>query len=154
DSLAAHGWYIDRFSFSRTVAHRTGADLPIPPAVHKVVRFFPAYCIQLHELFGKVYLVLDYTCQGLSVLKAHEVARDVRPEYLIGRSCVAQLESWRSGRVVTADAQWITIHFFDNEEEKRVQANRVIPNLPLAQIEAVLRAQGVSFDLHGTIKRY
>jgi predicted HTH transcriptional regulator len=154
DSLAAHGWYIDRFSFSRIVAHRTGADLPIPAAAHKVVRFFPAYCIQLHELFGRLYLVLDYTCQVLSILKAHEVARYVRPEDLVGRSCVAQTDTWRSGRIVTAEAEWIIVHFFDNEEEKQVQVNRVIPNLSLAQIEGILHAQGVSFDLHAAIKKH
>jgi hypothetical protein len=153
DSLAAHGWYIDRFSFSRIVAHRTGADLPIPQAAHKVVRFYPAYCIQIHEFFRRPYLAVDYTCQVLNVLKAHEVGRHIGSEDLIGRSCVAQTESWRTGRIVTADAEWGTVHFFDNEEENKVQVNRVIPNLSLAQIETILHAQGVSFDLYGSIKK-
>jgi predicted HTH transcriptional regulator len=153
DSLAAHGWYIDRFSFSRIVAHRKGVDLPISTAAQKVLRLFPAYCIQIHELFGRAYLVVDYACQVLSVLKVNEVCRHLTADELLGRGCVAQDETWRTGKIVAADTEWVTVHFFDNEEEKRVQVNRVIPNLSLAQIEAVLHAQNVTFDLHEAIKK-
>jgi predicted HTH transcriptional regulator len=154
DSLAAHGWYIDRFSFSRIVAHRTGADLPVPTAARKVLRFFPAYCIQLHELFGRLYLTVDYTCQVLSILKAHEVSRHLGSGNLVGRGCVAQQGAWRSGKIVSAADEWITVHFFDNEEEKQVQVNRVIPKLSLTQIETILQAQLIAFDFHGTIKKH
>ncbi len=153
DSLAAHGWYIDRFSFSRIVAHRKGADLPISKPAQKVLRLFPAYCIQIHELFGSAYIVVDYTCQVLSVQRLNEVSGYLASEEIIGRCCVAQIDSWRAGRIVAADAEWVTVHFFDNEQEQRVQVNRVIPNLSLAQIEAVLQAEGISFDLHGAIKK-
>lgn len=153
DLLAAHDWYIDRFSFSRIVAHRRGADLPIPPAVHKMLRFFPAYCIQIHELFGRAYLTVDYTCQVLSVLRAHEVGRHLPSEDLVGRGCEAQVGSWLKGRIVTATAEWVTVHFLDNELEKQVQANRVIPHLSLAQIETILQAQHIAFDLYEAIKK-
>ena len=153
DSLASHGWYIDRYSFSRIVAHRKGADLPIPQAAQKVLRLFPAYCIQIHELFGRAYLVVDYACQVLSVQRVNEVCGHLAAADIVGRCCVAQTDSWRTGRIVTADAEWVTVHFFDNEQEQKVQVNRVIPNLSLAQIEAVLKAERITFDLHGAIKK-
>jgi hypothetical protein len=145
---------IDRFSFSRIVAHRTGVYLPIPPTVHKLVHFCPAYCIQIHEMFGSAYISVDYTCLILSVLKAHEVSQYISPEELVGKHCVAQQESWRAGKIVAADTEWIMVHFFDNEEEKQIQVNRVIPSLSLAQIETIIQTQGISFDLHGTIKKH
>jgi predicted HTH transcriptional regulator len=154
DSLVAHGWYIDRFSFSRVVAHRTGLDLPIPSAVRKTIRFYPAYCIQVHEMFGRACISVDYTCQVLSVLKALQVSQHLGVEELVGRRCVAQLASWRAGKIVAADAEWIMVHLFDNEEERQFQLDRVIPNLSLAQIDTILQAQGISFDLHGTIKKH
>lgn len=154
DSLAANGWYIDRFSFSRLVAHRKGADLPVPVSARKFVHFYPAYCIQLHEFHGRAYLSVDYTCQVLSVCKAHEAMRHLPPESLLNRGCVAQTETWRNGRVVAADAEWVTVHFFDNEEERPVPADRVIPNLSLRQIEELLRRERISLDLHGTVKRH
>jgi predicted HTH transcriptional regulator len=154
DSLAAHRWYIDRFSFSRIVAHSTGIELPIPPIVRKTIRFYPAYCVQIHEMFGRAYMSVDYTCQVLSVLKAHEVSQHIGVEKLVGKRCTAQLESWRAGRIIAADTEWITVHFFDDEEENQVQVNRVIPSLSLAEIDTILQAQMVSFDLHGTIKTH
>lgn len=154
DSLIAHGWYIDRFSFSRIVAHRKGADLPIPSAVQKVLRLYPTYCIQVHELFGRAYVVLDYECRVLSILKLNDAYRHLASDDMVGRSCVAQADAWRPGKIVAADSEWATIHFFDNEEEKKVQVNRVIPNLSLGQIEVVLRAEHISFDLHGSIKKH
>lgn len=154
DSLAAHGWHIDGFSFSRIVTHRTGVELPSPPAARKIVRFYPAYCTQIHEMFGRTYISIDYTCQVLSVLKANEVLQYLGIEDLIGRRCIAQLESWQAGRIVSVNSEWIKVHFFDDEVESQVQPNRVIPNLSLAQIRTILLAQSISFDLHGTIKRH
>jgi len=153
DSLAAHGWYIDRFSFSRIVAHRKGANLAISNPAQKVLRLYPAYCIQIHELFGSPYLVVDYTCQVLSVQRLNKVSGYLASEEIIGRCCVAQTDSWRTGRIVAADSEWATVHFFDNEQEQRVQVDRVIPSLTLAQIESVLQAEKISFDLHGAIKK-
>jgi predicted HTH transcriptional regulator len=151
--LVAHDWYIDRSSFSRTVAHRKGVLLPVPPAVSKVIHFYPGYCIQIHEMFGRAYISIDYTCQVLNVLKAHDVIQHIQVEELAGQNCVAKIESWRTGKIVNADAEWVTVHFFDNEEEKQVQVNRVIPKLSLAQIETILRERNLSFDLHGAIKK-
>jgi predicted HTH transcriptional regulator len=154
DSLLGNGWYIDRSSFSRIVTHRTGADLAIPENVRKIIRFYPAYCIQIHELFGRAYISVDYTCQVLSVVRANELGDHLPIEHTVGRICVAQSDSWRTGRIVTVDAEWITVHFFDSEDDQRVPASRVIPHLSLAQIEAVLRSRGIRFDLYGTIKKY
>lgn len=154
DSLAAHQWYIERSSFSRLIAHRTGADLPISTAAKKAIRFYPSYCIQIHEMFGRAYLSVDYTCRVLSVLKANEIGQHIQLNDFVDRACVAQMKSWRSGRVVSADAEWITVHFFDNEEEAQIPASQVIPNLSLGQIGVVLQALGISIDLHGTIKKY
>lgn len=154
DSLAVHGWYIDRFSFSRIVAHRTGADLPIPSVARQIVRFYPAYCFQIHEMFGRVYISIDYTCLVLNILNASQVKQYLSVESLIGQRCIAQLDSWRPGKIVTVDNEWIVVHFFDNEEEMQVQINHVIPNLSLAQISTILQARSISFDLQGTIKKH
>jgi predicted HTH transcriptional regulator len=154
DSLAAHGWYIDLFSFSRIVAHRTGVDLPIPVSVRKAIRFYPTYCFQIHEMFGRAYISIDYACRVLSVLKAHEVGQHLDTAQIVGQGCIAQSGSWRTGKIVAADAEWITVRFFDNEEEQQVQVNRVIPSLSLSQIESILMALRISFDLYGTIKEY
>lgn len=154
DSLTTHGWYIDRSLFSRVVTHRTGVDLPIPIAVRKIIRFYPAYCIQIHEMFGRAYISIDYTCQVLNVLKANETRHYLGDGDILGKRCIAQLASWRAGKIVAVDNEWIKVHFFDNEEEKQVQVNRVIPYLSLAQISTILQAQSISFDLHGTIKKH
>jgi hypothetical protein len=50
--------------------------------------------------------------------------------------------------------EWVTVHFYDNQEDRQVQADRVIPNLPLRQIEELLRHERISFDLHGTVKKH
>ncbi len=154
DSLAAKGWFIDRFSFSRIVAHRKGNELSIPPLVKQFLRVYPTYCSQIHELFGRFYLVLDYECRILSVLRLNQVFRFLSVTDTVDRNCVAQVEGWRHGRIISADPEGANIHFFDNEEEKWVQVDRVIPNLSLGEIEAVLKAERISFDLHGTIKKH
>lgn len=154
DSLAAHNWYIDRFSFSQIVAHRKGIDLAIPPDIKKVLRLYPAYCIQIHEMLGRAYVSVDYTCQVLSVLKGNEIGEYIPIEDLAGQRCSARLEDWQVGRIVSADAEWMSIYFFDTEEEKQVQLDKVIPSLSLTQIEFILQEKKITFDLHGAIKKY
>ena len=154
DSLGVRGWYIDRFSFSRITVHRTGVELPIAPAARRLIRFYPAYCIQIHELHGKPFLSIDYTCQVLSILKSHEVMRHVPAANLVDRRCVAQIGSWREGRIIAADSEWMTIYLFDEEEEHQIRADQVIPHLSLGQIEDLLQRERVSFDLHGAVKKH
>jgi hypothetical protein len=154
DSLAAHNWYIDRFSFSQIVAHRKGIDLAISLDVKKVLRLYPAYCIQIHEMLGGAYVSVDYTCQVLSVLKGNEVGEYLPLEDLVGQRCSARLENWQTGRIVSADAEWMSVYFFDTEEEKQVQLNKVIPSLSLTQIEFILQEKKIIFDLRGSIKKY
>lgn len=154
DALIAHDWYIDRFSFSRVIAHRKGVSLLIPAHIEKIVRFYPAYCIQIQEMFGQAYISVDYTCQVLSVLRANKVTHFIKVEDLIGKVCVAYVESWRTGRIVAIDAEWVLVHFFDNDKENKVKINQVIPNLSLTQIESILRIQNISFDLYEAIKKH
>lgn len=154
DSLVATDWYINRFSFSRIVAHRTGVELPVPVAVRKFLHLYPGYCFQIHELKSRLFLSIDYTCQVLSILKAHEALRYLAAEDVIGHGCVAHADSWRPGRLLAADAEWCLVHFFDSEEELKVASTRVIPTLSLAQMGSVLGAEGISFDLHTAIRRH
>ncbi|ASC71902.1 hypothetical protein XM38_028560 [Halomicronema hongdechloris C2206] len=154
DTLSAHNWHIDRFAYSRIVAHRRGVDLPIPTNVKSVVRFYPAYCLQVHELLGNVYLSVDYTCQVLNVLKVHEVVQHLSCGVLIGKRCNAYSESWQSRKIVSLDTEWAIIYFFDSNEEKQVQLDKVIPNLSLTEIEAILQSRNTSFDLHRAIKTH
>jgi predicted HTH transcriptional regulator len=154
DSLAAHGWYIDRFSFSRIVAHRTGADLPIPANVRRLMRFFPAYSLQVHEMFGRPYVSIDYTCRVLNVLRANELVQHMRLESLVGSHCVAQTDSWHSGKITVIDSERVTVHLFDGDEEIQVPTSKVIPSLSLALLESLLQTQHIAFDLFGSIKKF
>ncbi len=154
DKLAASQWYIDRFSFSRLTVHRIGVELPIPASARRVVRFFPAYSIQIHELHGNPYLTVDYTCQVLSVRKAQDVLQHLPESSVVNCRCVAQTNSWRNGKIVSVDPEWVTVHFFDDEEERQVRADRVIPHLSLGQIQELLQREGITFDLHAAVKKH
>src|SRR5262249_25107045 len=100
------------------------------------------------------YLSVDYTCQVLNVKKATEVLRHLPAEALANCRCVAQAGAWRAGRIVAADSEWATVRFFDDDQEQQVQADKVIPNLGLGQIEELLQRERAAFDLHATIKKH
>ncbi len=154
DSLAAHGWYIDRFSFSRIVAHRKGADLPISTAAQKVLRLYPAYCIQIHEMFGRAYLVVDYTCQVLSVLRLNEFCRHLASGGIVGRGCVAQADTWRPGRIVGSGFG------MGHDPLLRQRGGEAGPSesghpepVPWLRSRRCCKLEHISFDLHGSIKK-
>lgn len=154
DSLIAKEWYIDRCSFSRIVAHRRGAELPIPAAARKVVRFYPSYILQLHEFFGRHYLSIDFTCQVLNICKVPKLLQQLPASALVNRVSVANIAGWQACRLLSIDAEWVTVKTFEGDTEKRLLGKEVIPHLPLRLIEQVLHHDGVSLDLHAAIKKH
>lgn len=154
DVLVAKGWYIDRFGFSRIIAHRRGTELELPGNVKKFLRFYPAYEFQVREYFDSFYLCVDYKCHVLNVRKLNELAPHFSSEELMDRRCVASKDGWREGRLVSFDNEFATVYFFDTEGQEQVSVNAVIPSCSLGMIETLLQKERVSFDLFGTIKRY
>ena len=153
DSLVANGWYIDKFAFSRIIAHRRGSDLDIPGNVKRLLRFYPAYEFQIRDYFDTFYLCVDYKCHVLNVRKLNELAHHFSNEELTDRRCVADKDGWREGRLVSFDNEFASVYFFDTEGQEQVPAGVVIPNCSLGMIETILQKEEVSFDLFGTIKK-
>ena len=154
DVLVANDWFIDRFEFSRIVAHRRGVELDTPANVKNVLRFYPAYEFQIREYFGRFYLCLDYKCQVLNVQKLAILAQQLPHDTLINRRCIANKGEWREGRIVDFESEFAQVHFFDTEAEEQLPTHSVIPNCPLSMLEDSLRQAGVQFDLSAAIKRH
>ena len=154
DVLVAHGWHIDRFGFSRIVAHRRGADLEAPPAVTHHLRFYPAYEFQVRQYHDSFYLCVDYRCQVLNIRRLHDLAKHVPIEGFLDHRCIADKGGWREGRLVAKNEEFATIRFFDSEAEEQVLCTAVIPYCSLSVLETLLQKEGITFDLSGTIKKY
>jgi len=151
-SLQAKDWYIDRSSFSRTVVHRRGNELSVLPAVRAYLRLYPAYILQLQECFGRLYLCIDYQCEVLNVRRLNLLLRHLPKDTLLQKTCMAQAEKWRRGRIVEIQADWTVVHFFDTEATEPIPSSEVIPNLSTREIETLLRSEKVDFDLHAAVK--
>ena len=154
DVLAGNGWYIDRFSFSRIVAHRRGTELDVPHNVRTMLRFYPAYEFQIRQYFERLYLCLEYKCQVLNIQKLAVIGRQLPEDTLINRRCVANSGQWREGRIVEFDSEFAKIHFFDMETEEQIPVESVIPSCSLSMIEQLLQSSRVSFDLSSALKRH
>jgi len=154
DVLAAKGWFIDRFGFSRIVAHRRGVELHIPTSVKNVLRFYPAYEFQVREYFERFYLCLDFKCQVINVQKLAVLAQQFPQDMLMGRRCIANKGEWREGRIVDFESEFATVHFFDTEAEEQIPTNSVIPSCSLSMLKESLREAGVTFDLSAAIKKH
>lgn len=154
DALVADGWFIDRFGFSRIVAHRKGIELDAPKNVKKVLRFYAAYEFQFREYFERFYLSVDYKCEVLNVQTLAVLGRILPHEALINLRCVARKGDWREGRIFKIGPEFATVHFFDTDADDEIPTDSVIPSCPLRLMEEALRQAGVQFDLSAAIKRH
>lgn len=154
DVLSANGWFIDRFGFSRIVAHRRGVELDIPANVRNILRFYPAYEFQIREYFGRFYLCLDYKCHVLNVQKLAVLAQQLPHDALINGRCVANKGGLREGRIVDFESEFARVYFFDTEAEEQLPTDLIFPSLPLPMLEESLRQAGVTFDLSAAIKKH
>ncbi len=154
DILRAHDWYIDRFSFSRIIAHRRGASLDIPQAAASILRFYPAYVFQVRQYWGSYYLCVDYTIQVLNVRRLNALTPHFQLSEFIGRMCVAEFDGWKEGKIIASDGEWVTVLFFENEKEAKLPAASIVPHCSLSLLDRLLKVEGVSFDLHKAVKRF
>jgi len=154
DVLTAKGWFIDRFGFSRIVAHRRGIELDIPANVKTILRFYPAYEFQIREYYKRFYLCLDYTCQVHNVQKLSVLAQQLTRDTLLNRRCIANKGGWREGKILDFDSEFSKIHFFDTEREEQLSIDSIIPLCTLSMLEESLLKTGVKFDLPETIKKH
>ncbi len=155
DALLANGWYVDRVSYGRLIAHRQGRAFSIPDNVSAIVRFYPAFTLQLRQYWNKMYLGVDYSVEVKSALPVQELLNDLELVTLIGKSAVAFWGgAWHRGRIEAIDELSVRIVFHDYELDAQVRLDKVIPSLSLNQIQQVLKRRAVSFDIHKTIKQF
>ena len=154
DVLIANGWFVDRFGFSRIVAHRKGSELYIPETVRKIVRFYPAYEFQIREYFKRFYFCLDYKCQVLNVQNLAVLSEQLPNETLINKHCFAKKGEWREGKIVDFSSDLAKVHFFDTETDEQLPTDLVIPNCSLSMLKKSLQHANVKFDLSAAIKKH
>ncbi len=154
DVLAGNGWYIDRFRFSRIVAHRQGIQLDVPSDVAAILRFYAAYEFQIRQYLGHYYLCLDYKCQVHNVQRLDVVGKQFEKDKLVNRPCVVYDAGWREGKIVDFNSELARIFFFDTESQQWVAADSVIPYCSLEMLKISLQKAGISFDLSQTIRKY
>jgi len=154
DALKGNNWYIDRFRFSRILAHKRGKPLNIPHEVNHVLRIFPAFEFQIRQYLSYFYLCIDYKCQVLNVQPLSNLCHQFDTSQLNHRLCVANDGGWRDGKIIEFDPKFATIFFFDTESDDRVATTSVIPSLSLKMLKLSLNKADIPFDLHQAIKRY
>jgi len=155
DALEADGWYIDHAKHGRLVAHRRGQHLRTPAGVAEVVRFFPAYSLQLRHHWGRPYLCVDFSLEVKSVQTVRDLLTDLPPEVVVGKRAVVRWKgTWSPGKIVAVDPEWVRVYLFDYEREEQLPSGNVIPNLSLNAIQRMLVSKGLKFDLHRAVKQF
>ena len=154
DTLSARGWYVDRFRYSRIVAHRQGGHLNLPSLVQPFIRFYPAYEMQLREYSDNFYLAIDYTLEVKNIQSVRDLLEYLTSNELEGRLAVAQQESWQRGRIKSVNDELTLVYFFDLDRELHIPNRKVIPDLPPSLQKKVLKNANMRFDLSHEIKRH
>jgi len=155
DALMAKGWYVDKFSFSRIIAHRLGSDINIPAKVKNIVRFYPAYIFQIRKYWNHYFLCLDYTLEVKNVRNLQMLIKF--PEFvkeLIGKRAIAYGSSWRPCRILTITDEWTQVSFEDFNQEIQLPNNKIIPALSKEAMARLLTLEGIDFDIHRAIKQH
>lgn len=154
-TLQSQDWFIDSQRFGRIVAHRRSSDIAIPQAVSSILRFYPAYSMELRSHFGQYYLCVDYVLVVKNVRTMQKLLADMPASELVNRRAVAQVEQeWLPGRIVSVDTEWSVIYLYDLSEEKPVPNTKIIPDLPSPVLKQLLQKHRLFFDLHREIKKH
>ena len=155
DALVGNGWFIDRFSFGRIVAHQKGISLPLSPDVEKIAKIYPAYEFQVRQYAEKLYLCIDYKAELKNIVKIDRLLQDITADELIAKYAVAEYsEQWERGRILEIDSGTTKLTFFDLNIEVDLPNNKVIPSLSKITIKKILNSQNITHDLDQKIKEH
>jgi predicted HTH transcriptional regulator len=153
--LKADDWFIDSQRYGKIVAHRRASDIPLPPAVASLLRFYPAYSMELRAHFGQYYLCIDYVLEVKNVRTVQKLLHDLPITELINRRANAQVDQeWLPVKIVAVEGEWMTVYLYDQDAEKAVASSKVIPELPLPVLKQLLQKHRAFFDLHREVKRH
>ena len=153
DSLSSNGWYIDRFRFSKIVAHRQGMQIALPQ-VNQWVRLYPAYVFQLRQYARSYFLCIDYRLEVKNVQTVRDLCAYFEVETFTSKSAAIKWNGWQRGKIISVADEWTNVYLFDFDQEVQVPSNSVIPALSNTQIEDILQRNGIRFDLSRAIKRH
>ena len=154
-ALLEHGWFIDRLSFGRIVAHRIGYSLPMSPQVERIVRIYPAYKMQVRQYADNLYLCVDYTAELKNILTVDRLLLHFSVKELISKHAIGYHEGqWKRGRILEIDSETIKLDLFDFNIEVYLLNNKVIPSLGKTQILKILKDQNITHNLDEKIKEH
>ena len=153
DSLEAKGWYIDRYKFSRIIAHRRGVSIPLPPDVSRFLGFYSAYSFQLREYIGNLYLVVDYTLTVRNIKNVRDLLSQVAQQDLIDKTAIGKFKGWQRGKIVSANHEFTRIYIFSYDSEAQISSDQVYPDLPISYISKLLIDKRINFDISKEIKK-
>ena len=155
DALLGHGWFIDRFSFGRIVAHRKGISLSLSPKVETVAKLYPAYEIQVRQYAENLYLCVDYKVELKNILKIDSLLKYISGNELLGKYAVAYYAGqWEYGRILEIDSETTKLAFSHLNTEFDFPNNKVTPSLKKTEIKHILREQNITHNLDEKIKEY
>jgi len=152
DALIGNGWYIDKFAFSRIMAHQKGVELDASPDVKSILKLFPAYEFQVRQYFDHFYLCVDYKCHVQNTQRLHRVIDQFQADNLINLKCIANYTGWREGRIIELNSEFALIFFYDSESKQQVPTHLVIPHLPIEMLKMTLDKAGIQYNLSQAIR--
>lgn len=155
DALLNHGWFIDRFSFGRIVAHRQGTSLPLSPQVKAVAQIYPAYELQIRHYAENLYLCIDYKAELKNILKVGTLRDYFTVDDLVGKQAVAKYSGqWEHGKILEIDSETTKLALTDLDIEVNIPNNDVIPSIGKTAIKKILAMKNISHDLDQKIKEH
>ena len=155
DALLGNGWFIDRFSFGRIVAHRKGISLSLPSQVEAVSKIYPAYELQVRQYAENLYLCVDYKAELKNVVVVSGLLGYLSTDELIGKYAVANYSGqWELGRILEIDSETTKLALFDLNTVVDLPNNKVIPSLRAIEIKQILREKNIAHDLDQKIREH
>ena len=155
DTLLGHGWFIDRFSYGRIVAHRQRVSLPLSRQVEKIARIYPAYEFQIRQYAENIYLCIDYKAELKSVMTIDKLLPYFSSDILKGKYAVANYAGqWERGKILDIDSETTKLVFSYLDTEDDFSNNKVFPSLKKNEILQILREEKIVHNLDQKIKEY
>lgn len=155
EALLYHGWFIDRLSFGRIIAHRKGNSLPLSPQVERITRMYPAYEMQVRQYAENLYLCVDYKVELKNVVSVDRLLSHFSSDRLISKHAVGfYTGQWERGRILEIDSETTKLDLFDLNTKVDLPNNKVIPSLKKTEIKQILRGQNVVHKIDEKIKEY
>jgi len=153
NNLISSGWAIDSFTKATAINLRKKYQVE---EIDKFISIYPGFKFRIRRIKNHIVLLIDPTIEVRSKITLSTL-KNIAPEILdwgLYKGYVKIRSKWKPSIIKNFDKSKVYVQFKENEKEKKVSLDDVVPALSIGKISYFLKSANVKVNIYKVIQKF